>query len=182
MKYFIILFLQLTIIIGGCYPDSLKYQLGFGTRSIEGTILEEGGNSPESKSFIVVVEYYSRFIKFENEPPIYVPKARLVFPDRNGNFFINFDLKASSIDLAFVSSEYSMERFFFRRQLGIGKLSYDARLVKSNAWKNEFFLQIGPYLNKFILEQRYKMPDSQQMFLGNWLANIRKEFTDKKNN
>ena len=182
MKYFIILLLFTTTLLIGCYPDSLKYKLGLGTRTIEGTFLEDDGNLLKSKSFILVVEYYSQFIKLENESPIYFPKARLVFPDGKGNYNINFDLKASSIDLAFVASEYSMERFSFRRQLGIGELSYEARLVRSSNWKNDFFLQIGPYLNKFILEQRYQMLDSQQMFLGNWLADVRNEIANQTKN
>ena len=122
---------------------------------------------------------FLRFIKLEKESPIYVPKARLIFPDEMGNFNINFDLKASSIDLVFVASGYSMERFFFRRQLGIGELSYHASLTESISWKSEFYLQTRPHLEKYILEQRYKMPDSHQMFLGNWLAEVRKDLSEK---
>ena len=69
-----------------------------------------------------------------------------------------------------------MHRFFFRRQLGVGDLKYDLNLKKSISWKNEFFLQTRPYLERFIIEQRYGMPDSQQMFLGNWLAEIKRLF------
>jgi len=37
-------------------------------------------------------------------------------------------------------------------------------------------------LENFILEQRYKMPDSQQLFLGNWLAEERRGFAEEKDN
>ena len=70
---------------------------------IDGTVLEENAKVLESHAFIIVLEYYSNFVKFENESPLYAPKARVVFPDKNGNFHISFDLKATAIDLTFVA-------------------------------------------------------------------------------
>tara|TARA_B100001250_G_C19595958_1_gene698440 strand:+ start:193 stop:732 length:540 start_codon:yes stop_codon:yes gene_type:complete len=171
-----IFFPLLITILSGCYAEPLKYKLGIGTFWIEGTVLEQNGNSLDSDSFILIVEYFPRFIQFENESPIYVPRARLAFPNKKGDFRIKFDLKATSIELAFVAEGYKMHRFFFRRQLGVGDLKYDLNLKKSISWKNEFFLQTRPYLERFIIEQRYGMPDSQQMFLGNWLAEIKRLF------
>ena len=182
MRYFFYFILLLTTFLGGCYPESLNYKPGWGTRWIEGTMLEENSNVLNTKGFIVVLEYYSNFIKFENESLLYAPKARLVFPEKKGSFHISFDLKATAIDLAFVASGYSLQRFRFRRQVGVGELRYDARLARSEVWKNEFLLQTGPFLENFILEQRYKMPDSQQLFLGNWLDNERKIFSEEKGN
>jgi len=168
------LILLTTLIFGGCYPESLNYKPGWGTRFIEGTVLEESGEVLKSKCFIVVLEYYSQFIQFENESPLYAPKARLIFPKKNGQYRISFDMEASAIELAFVASGYDMQRFSFQRQIGIGELHYDSQLSKSEIWSNQFLLQTGPFLENFILEQRYKMPDSQQLFLGNWLDIERK--------
>lgn len=182
MRVYLLLLLVLPALLGGCYPKSLNYSPGWGTRTIEGTVLEENAKVLESQPFIIVLEYYSNFVKFENESPLYAPKARVVFPDKNGNFRISFDLKATAIDLTFVASAYSMQRFRFRRQLGVGELRYDASLPRSEVWQNEFILQIAPFLENFILEQRYKMPDSQQLFLGNWLAEERRGFAEEKDN
>jgi len=55
-------------------------------------------------------------------------------------------------------------------------------LIRSGAWHNQFLLQTGPFLENFILEQRYKMPDSQQLFLGNWLDDEREKFAAKNEN
>ena len=172
----IIFFALLTTLLCGCYPKSLKYKVGVGTFWIEGTFLEEDGNLIRSDSFIVIVEYYSQFIQFENESPIYVPRARLAFPDKKGYYRINFDLKASSVDLVFIATGYKMHRFSFRRQLGVGNIQYNVRLKKSENWQNEFLIQTRPFLENFIIEQRYEMPDSQQMFIGNWLAEIKTYF------
>ena len=83
------LLLLITLIFGGCYPESLNYKPGWGTSFIEGSVLEDTGEVLKSKCFIVVLEYYSQFIQFENESPLYVPKARLVFPAENGDYRTN---------------------------------------------------------------------------------------------
>ena len=62
-----------------------------------------------------------------------------------------------------------MQRFSFQRQIGVGELRYDARLSRSEIWRHQLLMQTSPFLENFILEQRYKMPDSHQLFLGNWL-------------
>ena len=176
------LLLLITLIFGGCYPDSLNYKPGWGTSFIEGSVLEDTGEVLKSKCFIVVLEYYSQFIQFENESPLYVPKARLVFPAENGDFRTSFDMEASAIGLVFVASGYDMQRFRFQRQIGIGELRYDARLSSSEIWRNQFLIQTSPFLENFILEQRYKMPNSQQLFLGNWLDSERENITEVRQN
>ena len=182
MRVYFLFLLLLMALVGGCYPESLNFRPGWGTHIIDGTVLEENAKVLESQAFIIVLEYYSNFVKFENESPLYAPKARVVFPEKNGNFHISFDLKSTAIDLTFVASGYNMQRFRFRRQFGIGELHYDASLPRSEVWKNEFILQTAPFLEEFILEQRYKMPDYQQLFLGNWLANERRRFAEEEEN
>ena len=177
MRSFHQLFLLITLVLVGCYPDQLNYKPGWGTRFIEGTVLEDSGEVLKSKCFIVVLEYYSQFIQFENESPLYAPEARLIFPEENSQYRISFDLEASAIELAFVSSGYVMQRFSFKRQIGVGELRYDARLSRSEIWRNQFLMETSPFLENFIIEQRYKMPDSQQLFLGNWLDNERENIS-----
>ena len=180
MRVLLLFLLMFPILLGGCYPESLNYSPGWGTRMIVGTVKEVNSQQLESRAFIIVLEYYSNFIIFENESLLYAPKARVVFPEKNGNFRISFDFKATAIDLTFVASGYNMQRFRFKRQLGIGELRYEAKLSRSDVWKNEFILQTAPFLEKFILEQRYRMPDSQQLFIGNWMAEERRRFIEEK--
>tara|TARA_B100000945_G_C20212630_1_gene516782 strand:- start:95 stop:649 length:555 start_codon:yes stop_codon:yes gene_type:complete len=180
MRVYIICIILVNILIGGCYPKALNYDLGWGTRTIKGNVQELNSKKLKSMAFIIVLEYYSKFIKFENESRLYTPRARIVFPEKNGDYLINFDLKATVVDLTFVASGYNMERFRFRRQFGIGDLRYEAKLTPSQIWANEFVLQIAPFLENFILEQRYRMADSQQLFLGDWMATERERFSKLK--
>ena len=179
MKLKIKIFALITLTLVGCYPEKLKYKLGLGTQYINGTLTQKGGELLKSDSFIVITEYFSRFIQFENESPIYVPKSRIIFPNKKGDFHIDFDLKASSINLSFIAKGYKLHSFFFNRQIGVGNLKYDVELIKSKSWRNEFFINTRPYLEKFILEQRYDMPDYQQTFIGNWLAEVKNNLAEK---
>ncbi|MBC8258385.1 MAG: hypothetical protein H8E38_05170 [SAR324 cluster bacterium] len=177
----IILLLLLTTLLTGCYPDSLNFRPGWATRWIEGSLVEDSGTQLNSKPFIIVLEYYSQFIQFENESPLYAPKARLVFPDEAGRFRLSFNLEASAIELVFIASGYNMQRFRFQRQIGIGELNYHAGLQRSEVWRSHFLLQTAPFLDNFILEQHYQMPDSQQQFIGDWLGKEREKFAQEQN-
>jgi len=75
MRFLILYQLLILTFSGGCYPESLNYRPGWGTQWIDGTLLEENGNDLKSKGFVVVLEYYSQFIQFENE----LTQAELAF-------------------------------------------------------------------------------------------------------
>ncbi len=147
----------------------MNYNFGWGTRWINGNIKSTSEKTLTSKSFIVLLEFHSQFMQFAGNAPIYIPKARLIFPDQNGHFKIPFNLDASAFKLAFIAEGYSMQSFRFKRQIGIGDLFYEIRMEQSEAWKNEFLLHVNPFLENFILEQRYEMPETQQLFIGDWL-------------
>lgn len=158
------------LFLNSCYPKPVDYKFGWTTQTVEGSVADSKGSPLDSEAFIVVKEYYGQFVEFEGDPPLYTPKARLVRPDADGRFRIAFDLKASRLELAFVASGFEMQRFRFDRQLGVGQLRYNAKLLPALAWREHFLLQVGPFLENFIIEQRYRMPDLQQFYLGDWLA------------
>ena len=167
------------LILSGCYTGSMDYQFGWTTRWINGNIKDTSEDPLASKSFIILLEYHSQFIQFEGNAPIYVPKARLIFPDPNGHFKIPFHLDASAFKLSVVAEGYAMQSFPFQRQIGVGDLHYQIRMQATEVWKNEFLIHINPFLENFILEQRYKMPETQQLFIGEWLSEQRKKLFDK---
>jgi len=82
MRFFILYLLLILTLSGGCYPESLNYRPGWGTQWIDGTLLEENGNDLKSKGFVVVLEYYSQFIQFENESPLYAQRQGWFFRKR----------------------------------------------------------------------------------------------------
>ncbi|MBQ31005.1 MAG: hypothetical protein CL923_00315 [Deltaproteobacteria bacterium] len=161
------------LLLSSCYPKSVDYEFGWTTETVIGAVVDQKGNPPDTDTFIVVKEYYGQFVELNGGSLLYTPKARLVRPDANGYFRIIFDLKASRLELAFVASGFEMQRFRFNRQFGVGELHYDATLEATPAWREHFMLQVGPFLENFIIEQRYQMPNLQQLYLGDWLATER---------
>ena len=93
MRVLLLFLLMLPMLLGGCYPESLDYSPGWGTRIIVGTVKEVNSQQLESRSFIIVLEYYSNFVLFEDETLLYAPKARVVFRERMVNFVLVLILK-----------------------------------------------------------------------------------------
>ena len=169
MRFFWISAICGIMILSGCYPDHVRYKWGWATNRIQGNLVDSKGGALPKGNFIVVQEYYSQFVQFEGEPPIYTPRARLVFPEKDGSFNLSFDLQASKIELTFLAPGYVMQRFFFLRQMGVGDLNYQAVLQKTAGWQDHLFIFISPFLQQFILEDAYRMPETYQLYLGEWL-------------
>ena len=165
-----LLLLAVVLLLSSCYPKSMDYEFGWTTEAVTGAVVDPNGKPLETDTFIVVKEYYGQFVELDGDSPLYTPRARLVRPNAEGRFRIRFDLQASRLELAFVASGFEMQRFRFNRQLGVGELHYDATLEATPAWREHFLLQVSPFLENFIIEQRYQMPDLQQLYLGDWLA------------
>ena len=162
----------------GCFSSSVDFETGWATRHIEGTMLDSTGGELGGEAFIIVLEYFSRFVQFSDEQPIYIPRARLVRLQDGGRFRIQFDLRASAIETVFIAPQYRMERFRFQRQMGIGELRYQARMNAESNWREHLILEVSPFLENFILEPRYKLAPTHQLFIGDWLDREREKVQD----
>lgn len=162
--------LILLALLSGCYPEGVQVSPGLMTHEITGRMTDQNGKALVQDSFIVVKSYYSTFIQFEDQPPLYAPKARLVFPNRSGEFQVPVDFNAVKLELTFIAPDVAMQTFDFQRQVGVGNLRYDPQLVRTQRWHDHFFVAIMPYLQEFILEKRYEMADAHQLVIGDWLA------------
>ena len=162
----------------GCFSSSVDFETGWATRHIEGTMLDSTGGELGGEAFIIVLEYFSRFVQFSDEQPIYIPRARLVRLKDGGRFRIQFDLRASAIETVFIAPQYRMERFRFQRQMGIGELRYQARMNAESNWGEHLILEVSPFLENFILEPRYKLAPTHQLFIGDWLDREREKVQD----
>lgn len=152
-----------------CYPESVKYEWGWATQQINGSVQGIDKNPLPDQSFILVRTYYSQFVQFGEEAPLYFPQASLVFPDPQGNFSVPMNFGAAKIDLTFIASGYLMQNFAFQRQVGVGNLTYRARMEKTLGWQDHLFVSVMPFLQEFIIEQRYQLARAHQLFLGDWL-------------
>ena len=164
-----------TLIISGCFPNQVNYEYGWVTKNIKGKILSEKNKIIPEKSFILVLEFFSRFIETSNDVTFYSPRAKIIYPDSYGNFNIYFDMRSSAIEIYFISPNYKIEHFKFQRQIGIGKINYQVKLLLQPNWREYFILNIVPLLENLILDTRYKLEPIHQLFLGDWIASQREK-------
>ncbi len=153
----------------GCYPEQVRYQWGWTTTRIEGTLQDIQKQPLTKDSLIIAQAYYSQFVTLSEET-IHTPKAMLIRPDAQGRFVIPFDTSSPKILVTFISAEHRMHQFAFQRQTGVGNLSYEATLVRAPEWKNYLFLTVSPFLERFIVDGRYDLPEVHQLQLGKWLT------------
>ena len=125
------------------------------------------------------MEYYSSFVQFEEEQTLYIPRAKLIHLEPEGKYRIPFDLRASAIELVYIAPKHRLERFRFQRQIGIGELRYNARMVPEGNWREHLVLEVSPFLENFILEPRYKLAPTHQLFIGNWLDRQREQIQEE---
>ena len=170
----------LTGLMSACFNKSVEFEAGWATKRIEGKMLSERGNETGADSFIIVLEYFSRFVQLENHQALYIPRAKLVRPESGGRYEIPFDLRASAIEAVFIADGYKLERFRFQRQTGIGELRYKARMKPLESWREHFILEVSPFLENFILEPRYKLAPAHQLFIGDWLNRQREHILVKE--
>ena len=168
------------LFLTACFPSRAEFEVGWATKRIEGKMLSVRGNETGADSFIIVLEYFSRFVQQEDRQTLYIPRAKLVRPESGGHYEISFDLRASAIEAVFIADGHRLERFRFQRQIGIGELRYEARMKPLESWREHFILEVSPFLENFILEPRYKLAPAHQLFIGDWLDRQREHILVKE--
>ena len=170
----------LCLIIGsliGCYSKALDFDLGWTTRRVSGQMEDAVSRESIGSGFIIVKEFYGNFAGNESsEAGNFIPRARLLRAlKEDGSFEMDFDWRASQFDLNFIEQGYEVHRFNFQRQLGVGNLHYVAKMVPSSNWADELALGVTPLIQNLLLEPGYRLPEPDQLFLGEWLAKQRQE-------
>jgi hypothetical protein len=161
----------------GCYSSALDYDLGWTTRRVSGQVEDVVSGKPVGGGFIIVKEFYGSFAGNEtSEAGNFIPRARLLRSLKaDGSFEMDFDWRASQFELNFVEQGYEVHRFRFQRQLGVGNLHYVAKMIPSSNWADELVLGVTPLVQNLLLEPGYRLPEPDQLFLGEWLAKQRQE-------
>jgi hypothetical protein len=161
----------------GCYSAAVDYDLGWTTRRVSGQVEDVVSGKPVGGSFIIVKECYGSFAGNEtSEAGNFIPRARLLHSlKEDGSFEMDFDWRASQFELNFVGQGYEVHRFRFQRQLGVGNLHYVAKMMPSSNWDDELVLGVTPLVQNLLLEPGYRLPEPDQLFLGEWLAKQRQE-------
>ena len=167
-KRFITFFaLTLLVILLQACSSGVKYNVGIVTRSVEGKITTSG-EVVQEKVFIIVRKHNRTLIETP-EGYLYSISADVVFPSVDGKYRIEMAGAVDEINLYVVAKGYSITSHSFRRTLGVGSYEMNIDLKQSQNWRNEYGYFIKPFVSDFIVEPRYKLLPSHQMFLGEWM-------------
>lgn len=159
-------------IVTGC-SENLDFRLGVVTRSISGEFIVTG-ESDKVQPFIIARKYNRTLIETDGGY-LFRIVAELVRPE-NGKYHISMAAETNRIDLMFIGRRHRPLTYHFKRTLGVGEYIYDARLTEDAAWKDSYYLLIKPALTDYIIEQRFKMSRSDQLYLGEWMDRTEAEF------
>ncbi|MBU3915809.1 hypothetical protein KKA14_09770 [bacterium] len=155
--------------LSGC-ASNVRYSPGIYTHHVEGQVLLESEQTADSP-FIVVKKHHRIFFE-TSSGYLYRVSVSICHPDEKGKYSIEFGADTAQVDLIFYANGFLTDSFRFHRTLGIGKYVYDITIKKDKSWKNSFFLLIKPTLIEYVKEKRYRLPELDEHFIGDWIGKI----------
>jgi hypothetical protein len=173
---FLLILLLAAAFWSGC-SEHVDYRLGIVTSSVSGK-LTAGGDLTESRLFIIVRKYNRTLIE-NADGFLYRVSAEIAYPD-NGEYSVKMDWGVDQVELMFLSRNYIPVIHHFKRTLGVGEYIYHVKLQKDATWQNNYYLLIKPVLSEYILEQRFNMRQTDQLFLGQWMDRTEDAIAVKK--
>lgn len=162
--------LTLLIVLLQACSSGVKYHAGVVTRSVEGTIKSAG--EPVSEKVFIIVRKHNRTLIETSTGYLYRISADIVFPTAEGKFRVEMEDAVDEIDLYVIAKGYSVKSHSFKRTLGVAGYEMDIDMEKSLNWRNEYGYFIKPFVSDFIVEPRYELLPSHQMFLGDWMNEV----------
>ncbi len=169
------------LFLPGCLPPQADFEFGLGTTEIVGTVelAEEGAGKPEA--IIVTLKNHYKFspVPGDGSPlparenyaagSVTHPTAHVQNLEPSGRFAISIPSDVVSVDVMFIAADHLTDTFRFTRSLGIGRVTYRATLQPMPDWRGHFYTFLEPQLQDLIVDQRYRLPDREQKWLGDWL-------------
>ena len=159
----------LIFLSGGCLPPQADFEIGLGTTRIAGIVNITARERTQGDPLIVVFKYHHQFITAGDGTAILRPTAHVVQVGRAGGYSIDMPADVVWMDILFIAPERLTEKFHFRRQLGIGNVTYRPNLVPMPDWRSHFYTFISPQLEHLIVEARYRLSPPEQRVLSQWL-------------
>lgn len=163
--------LVLIVILMGC-TGQLKVHPGFVTGSVIGNI-ESYSDFDGQKPFIVIRKHNRTLIE-SSTGYLHRISAALVHPDESGNYLLPLGAGVDQLDIIFIAEGFQMVTYQVRRSLGIGKYEFNVKLKTTPNWRDHFYFVIKPVLTEFIVEQRYRMRQMDQLHISNWIERVEK--------
>lgn len=171
----------LALTAAGCLPDNASFRPGLGTSRVVGRIAPlpqapavpyAGGDASPVQAdwpIIVAYKYHHTFITL-GDTQVRYPTAHTVLVERDGSFSIDMPSDVVSMDILFIAAGRLTDTFSFRRQIGMGDITYRPEMPEMGDWASHFYTFLAPQLEHAITEERYRMSPLERARLGDWLS------------
>jgi hypothetical protein len=158
------------LLLVSCLPPEATFRPGIGTGEIRGTVDLPPPDPDAGPPLIVVYKHHNKLIGFQGERAVTHPTAHLATVGEFGQFTISMPADVTSMDIFFVAPGRLTDVFHFQRQLGIGVVTYRARLPVIPDWRSHFYTYLEPELEHVIVESRYGLSPNDSETLARWLS------------
>jgi hypothetical protein len=133
--------------------------------------VELPGESPiGGPTLVIAYKHHHKFTGLDNEPAFTHPSAHVTKAGTAGQFSISVPADVVRVDLIFAAPGRLTDVFRFRRQLGIGTVTYRARMAPIADWRDHFYTYLEPELRHLIADTRYGLSPRDVETLADWLA------------
>jgi len=159
----------LLLLLGGCLPPRADFEWGLGTTEIVGEV--EAGERPArgNPPLLVVYRHHYKFVEMADRPALTHPTVAVVPVPPDGRFRVPMPADVVAVEILFIAPDRLTDEFRFRRQIGLGRITYRAVLRPMPGWHDHFYTYLQPQLAHLITEERYRMTPADQLVLGEWL-------------
>ena len=157
------------MMVAGCLPPQAEFEWGLGTNNITGTMASLPAKPPGEGGIVVAYKHHHQFITDGDGRALLRPTAHVVPVSSSGSFYVSMPADVVAIGLLFIAPGRLTEQFHFKRQLGVGDITYHAAMVSMPDWRNHYYTFLIPQLEHLIVESRYRLAPEGVQLLSNWL-------------
>lgn len=161
--------LALLLPLGGCLGPDASYKFGLSTSEVVGKLPLSDEVLANGQAIVVVVKYHHTFITLDSGQRITRPSAHLAQVYQNGEFRVSMPSNVVAMDLYFIEPDHLTDTYHFKRQVGVGEVTYRPKMPPMPDWRSHFYTFLQPQLQHFIAEPRYAMNTGDQQKLTEWL-------------
>ncbi len=166
-------------VLTACLPPQASFSPGIGTSDVRGVLELPPPDPAAGPPLIVVYKHHHKFTGFDKERAVTHPSAHVVTVGQYGQFTISMPADVVAMDVFFLAPDRLTDVFHFERQLGIGEVTYRARLPVVKNWRGHFYTYIEPEFEHLIVDPRYNLPPRDQELLTRWLTDQKRRLESR---
>ncbi len=159
----------LGLLLAGCLPPQADFEWGVGTSRITGFMTSLPTAPPGEGAIVVAYKFHHQFITYGDGQAVLRPTAHVVSVGSAGDFSISMPADVVAMDILFIAPERLTEQFHFKRQLGVGDVTYRAVMRPMGDWRSHYYTFLIPQLEHLIVESRYRLAPEGVERLSAWL-------------